>query len=250
MPNKVAIIQHLDVLTDECRDVGACNTVFVRHDPVTGARLLCGANTDVVGVRESFLQNVSDSSVWRGRPGLVIGGGGAARSAVYALRRWLGVTDIYLLNRCPRETAELTMECSGKEWFRRSEDHLGKLICVDSIEQAETLKAPGAIVACIPDFPPVTEAELLVRQIAEVFLRKERKGAMLEMCYNPSPYTALGTLAENSGWQVILGTEAMIWQGLEQHKYFTNSVDRQLPVQEVQRAVLAELDRVRATLSA
>ena len=45
---------------------------------------------------------------------------------------------------------------------------------------------------------------------------KEEKGAMLEMCYNPSPFTELGALAEHEGWQVILGTEALIWQGIEQ----------------------------------
>ena len=210
MPHKVAIIPHLHHLTPECRDVGACNTLFLKSDAVTGRRLFCGANTDVIGVRESFVQNVSDpAKVYQGRPRLVIGGGGAARSAVYALHKWLGATDIYLVNRDKGEVDAVISECTERGYGDR-------LVHIASVEQAERLEGPGAIVACIPDFPPKTEDEVLVRRIVETFLRKEDKGAMLEMCYNPSPFTELGALAEKEGWQVILGTEALIWQEVEQ----------------------------------
>ena len=210
MPNKVAIIPHLDELTEECRDVGACNTLFVRDLP-DGRRLFCGANTDVIGVRESFIQNVprSRASVYENRPALVVGGGGAARSAVYALHKWLKATHIYLVNRDKSEVEAVITECTKRGYGDR-------LIHVETAEQAEALEGPGAIVACIPDFAPLTESEKTVRKIIEIFLQKENKGAMLEMCYNPSPFTALGSIAEAAGWQVILGTEALIWQGIEQ----------------------------------
>lgn len=207
MPNKVAIIPHLDELTPECRDVGACNTVFLRTGP-KGERLYCGANTDVVGIRESFYRNV-DERVFAGRPAMVIGGGGAARSAVYALRKWMGAREIYIVNRDAAEVDAVLDECRSKgfgEGLRR----------VDSVEEARRVEAPGAVVACVPDVAPVTEAEKRTRRIVEVILGKAEKGAMLEMCYNPSPFTQLGALAERLGWKVILGTEAMIWQGLEQ----------------------------------
>ena len=210
MPHKVAIIPHLDQLTPECRDVGACNTLFLRTDEASGRRLFCGANTDVIGVRESFVQNVANpASVYENRPALVIGGGGAARSAVYALHKWLKATDIYLVNRDQGEVDAVIAECTERGYGDR-------LVHVASVEQAEALEGPGAIVACIPDFPPKTDKEILARDIIETFLRKDQKGAMLEMCYNPSPFTELGTLAEKEGWQVILGTEALIWQGIEQ----------------------------------
>lgn len=212
MPHKVAIIPHLDELTEECRDVGACNTLFLRprrDGSRSGRPLLCGANTDVIGIRESFVQNIPDRALYAGRPAMVVGGGGAARSAVYALHKWLGATCIYVVSRDEREIAAVVAECTQRAYGAR-------LVHVESVEQAEELEAPGAIVACIPDFPPVTEGEKTLRRITEVMLRKERKGAILEMCYNPSPYTALGALAESTGWQVILGTEALIWQGIEQ----------------------------------
>jgi quinate dehydrogenase len=240
MPHKITIIRHLDVLTNECRQVGACNTIFLRNDPATGRRLLCGANTDVAGVREAFLHSGTVSDCWQGRPAMVIGGGGAARSAVYALRKWLGVSEIYLLNRDPEETKELVDECVAKGFGEG-------LVRLESVAQAEALDVPGAIVACIPNHEPETEGERLVRGIAQTVLMRrgatQRDGAMLEMCYNPSPYTALGKLAEDAGWRVILGTEALIWQGLEQDKYWTGLDLPDLPVSEVHEAIASELAR-------
>ena len=253
MPHKVAIIPHLDHLTPECADVGACNTLFLRTCPQTGARLLCGANTDVIGVRESFVQNVADPQrTYRGRPGLVIGSGGAARSAVYALVKFLGATDIYLVNRDPAEVDAVVRECTARGYGG------DRLVHVATVEHARALASPGAVVACVPDFAPQTEAEWTARRIAEVFLAGDNKdnndnndddddddkpprGAMLEMCYNPSPYTALGSIAERNGWQVILGTEAMIWQGIEQDRYWTGLEPDQLPVKQVKEAIAAKL---------
>jgi quinate dehydrogenase len=40
-------------------------------------------------------------------------------------------------------------------------------------------------------------------------LRTQEKGALLEMCYHPSPKTEIAGLATNLGWQVIIGTEAV-----------------------------------------
>lgn len=239
MPHKVAIIPHLDELTPECRAVGACNTLYVRDEPDASSptgfrRVFCGTNTDVVGVRESFLQNIpaaDHAAVFRGRPGLVIGGGGAARSAVYALRQGLGATAIYLVNRDKAEVDAVVAECTERGFG-------GRLVHVETVEQAHALEGPGAIVACVPDFPPVSAEERRARAVTEVFLRdKEHKGAMLEMCYNPSPFTALGKLAEDAGWQVILGTEAMIWQGIEQDKFFTGRKAEDLPVKEVKEEI-------------
>ncbi|KAG7284071.1 Quinate dehydrogenase [Staphylotrichum longicolle] len=236
MPHKVAILPYLDELTEECRDVGACNTLFLRHLP-DGRRLFCGANTDVIGIRESFVQNVSDPSIYENRPAMVIGGGGAARSAIYALHKWLKATCVYVVNRDKSEVDAVVAECIERAYGVR-------LVHVETVEQAEALEAPGAIVACIPDFPPTTKEEKLVRRIIEVMLEKEHKGALLEMCYNPSPFTALGALSESKGWQVILGTEALIWQGIEQDKYWTGRDASELPVARIKETIANKLAEI------
>src|SRR5690606_12986819 len=155
-----------------------------------------GANTDTIGIRESFFRNVS-KSLFVNKPAMVIGGGGAARSAIYALRTWMEVRDIYIVNRDSAEVDAVFAECEAKGFGKG-------LVRVDTVEDALRLEAPGAIVACVPDFPPKTEAEIRTRKIIDTMLSKNSKGAMLEMCYNPTPFTVLGALAEEKGWKVIL----------------------------------------------
>lgn len=236
MPNKVAIMDYLDEMTEECREVGACNTIYFRpSEDVGGRRKLYGTNTDVVGVRESFYQNIRDpDAVFHDKPAMVIGGGGAARSAVYALWKWMRATKIYLVNRDQSEVDAVIRECKAKGYG-------DTLVHVATVEEAEALEAPGAIVACVPDFPPKTPEEKTARAVIKTILKKERKGAMLEMCYNPSPYTELGAIAEREGWQVILGTEAMIWQGFEQSKLWTNLELKDLPVKKCKEMIAARI---------
>ena len=210
MPHKVAILKHLDKLTPEGEAVGAVNTMFVREDPETGKRVFWGTNTDVIGIRDGFYMNVTDpNAVFHNRPALVVGGGGAARSAVYTLRTFMKASKIYLVNRDRNEVKAVIDECTARGYG-------DALVDVATVEQAEKLEGVGAIVACVPDFPPRTAEEKEARGVLECFLAKSHKGAILEMCYHPSPYTAIGAISKKAGWQVILGTEAMIYQGLEQ----------------------------------
>ncbi|KAI1424935.1 quinate dehydrogenase [Xylaria sp. FL1777] len=236
MPNKIAIMKHLDEMTEECREVGACNTIYFRAAEDTGGRRkLYGTNTDVVGVRESFYKNIRDpDGVFHDKPAMVIGGGGAARSAVYALWKWMRATQIYLVNRDRAEVDAVIRECKAKGYG-------DSLVHVATVEEAEALTAPGAIVACVPDFPPKTPEEKTARAVIETFLKKEKKGAILEMCYNPSPYTELGAIADREGWQVILGTEAMIWQGFEQSKLWTNLELKDLPVAKCRKVIASRI---------
>lgn len=106
MPHKVAILKHLDGLTQEGSSVGAVNTIFVREDE-SGKRSYIGTNTDVIGIRDAFAYNV-DASKFHNRPALVIGGGGAARSAVYALRTWMKASSIYLVSISSNLTLQAT----------------------------------------------------------------------------------------------------------------------------------------------
>lgn len=236
MPHKVAILKHLDGLTPEGADVGAVNTLFIQED-AAGNRLFMGTNTDVIGVRDAFLYN-ADPAKFENRPALVIGGGGAARSAVYALRKWLKASAIYLVNRDANEVRAVIDECTVRGYG-------DSLVHVSSVAQAQQLDGVGAIVACVPNFTPSTPQEKEARSVLEVFLQKSHKGAILEMCYHPTPYTEIAEISQIAGWQLILGTEALIYQGLEQDRYWTGRAVAQLPVNKVQQAIATKLSEAK-----
>ncbi|OAP58182.1 shikimate-5-dehydrogenase [Fonsecaea erecta] len=230
MPFKVAVIPYLDELTDEGKAIGAVNTIVFKTDP-DGSRIYTGTNTDCLGIRDAFLTNV-EGSPYRGRPGLVVGGGGTCRAAVYALQRFMGCSPVYIINRDATEVEAVLQECRA----RGAGDNL---IYVSTTDQATTLPSPGAIVSAVPDFTPVSETEKTVREILSIFLSGDEKGALLEMCYHPSPDTEISRLAQQSGWQVIGGIEAMIGQGLAQASLWSgihiDSRLRDVARKEVQR---------------
>lgn len=68
MPHKLAILPHLDELTLEATAVGACNTVTVTRRGDSEVPWLVGTNTDVIGIRESFYQNVTHPAEVRSHP--------------------------------------------------------------------------------------------------------------------------------------------------------------------------------------
>lgn len=86
MSYKMAIILHLGELTPEGEAIGAIKTMFLKSNP-DGSRRSCGTNTDYIGVREEVSANMPDPAIYRGRPGLVIGGGGTSRTAIYAFQQ-------------------------------------------------------------------------------------------------------------------------------------------------------------------
>jgi quinate dehydrogenase len=232
MPHKVAIIPFLDHIDANGRDVGACNTIYITQ--VAGERKLWGTNTDCVGVRDALAENVPPE-VYRGRPGLVVGGGGASRAAVYALKKFMGCDEVYLVNRDKQEVDDLI------EHFERRGLSDG-LLYVEDTQQAEQLKGVGMVVSCVPNYPPKSDAEIKARNILEIFLSKKHKGAVLEMCYHPKSWTEIAAISQEAGWQVVLGTEALIYQGLEQDKYWTGRSLHNLPVEKVKEAVAAALE--------
>ncbi|PYH97281.1 hypothetical protein BO71DRAFT_417144 [Aspergillus ellipticus CBS 707.79] len=222
MPWKVGIMPHLDDLTEDARQAGACNTIFIRED-AAGQRSYVGTNTDCIGIREALVQNSPNPADFRGKPALVVGGGGTARSAIYVMRKWLGSSKIYIVNRDAAEVQAIVDEDNQ----RNSSPDKAPLIPVTDPSIAQSLEAPAAIVSGIPNYPPKTEEEIRSRQVLQALLGsagdQKPKGVILEMCYHPVIWTEIAELASSAGWKVIVGSEALIWQGLEQARLWTGT---------------------------
>lgn len=101
LPHKEAALAHLDDLSDAARAIGAVNTVIHR-----GGRLT-GDNTDAPGLLAALEEiQVSGEGV-----AAVLGAGGAARAAVWALRSQ--GRDVRVVNRTPEKAEALTRDLGG-----------------------------------------------------------------------------------------------------------------------------------------
>ena len=108
---------------------------------------------------EAFLQSLPGICKHTGgRPAWVVGGSGAARSAIQAFWKWLNASEVYLLNRLNAEVEEIIglMLASGFP---------GKLTHVTSAPQATQRSAPALIARTTPDLLPKSSVECLARAV-------------------------------------------------------------------------------------
>ena len=95
LPHKLHVIDLVDTFTAEAVAVGAVNCVYRSENR------LVGTNTDVDGVNKVF-----DSRLWRANRATVVGGGGAARSVLEALRQ-RDTLEVFMIVREPEEARSL-----------------------------------------------------------------------------------------------------------------------------------------------
>ncbi|WP_017755861.1 shikimate dehydrogenase [Calidifontibacillus oryziterrae] len=103
IPHKVNVIQYLDEVDEEAKQIGAVNTVVNKNGK------LIGYNTDGKGFVVSLMQLAGDSVLHKKM--LLVGAGGAARGIYITLAR-LGVQHIDIANRTVEKANELIASCS------------------------------------------------------------------------------------------------------------------------------------------
>ncbi|CCH43494.1 hypothetical protein BN7_3044 [Wickerhamomyces ciferrii] len=227
MPNKVEGIKNVDFLDSIGKGCGSINTIYTKIDPQNNKKVKVGTNTDTVGIKESFLQNYpKETEILSKSPGLIYGGGGACRSAVFALYNLLKVPKIYIINRFAEEVEQVKQSMI-------SNGFKGEIIHVSTPEQAKTLELPKLVVLTVPNFPPTTKEEIQARSTLDVFLKQDEPGIVLEMCYHPIIETTLYNDFLNSNWKVISGVEAMIYQGIAQQILWTGFSIDEIPTKRI-----------------
>ena len=85
-PHKTAVLECLDWIEPDAREIGAVNTVVVDGDK------LRGFNTDAAGFLDPLLSQIGSLA---GLRVAVIGTGGAARAAIWALQRQRAVVNVF-----------------------------------------------------------------------------------------------------------------------------------------------------------
>lgn len=187
MPFKQEIMKHLDRTDALSQKIGACNTVVRSQDGK-----LIGYNTDVTGVIRPLEQRMD----LRKAKILLLGAGGAARAAAFALKQ--RGADVFILNRTPQTAQKLAREAEAKT-IRR--DQVAKT-SFDVILNATSVGMVGSKQQTI-----LEEKELNAKLV-------------FDMVYSPMD-TPLLRMARSKGLAVITGAEMFVQQGAEQFQLWT-----------------------------
>lgn len=131
IPFKRKVMRYMHRLTDTAEAIGAVNTV---HCDGKG---LVGDNTDAPGIVAALAANGFHS---RGKRILIIGAGGSARAAVYALSR-AGAADVVITNRTLSKAKRLA---------RAFDSHQDKLSAapLDALENPDFLETRQLVINC------------------------------------------------------------------------------------------------------
>ncbi len=204
MPYKEEIVKHLDNHDPLTQKSGACNTVVRGAD----GRLF-GFNTDVAGVVRPLEQRLNLS----GARVVVLGAGGAARSAVFGLKD--RGAEVYILNRTPAAAQKLARQAHAR-----------------SIKRADLKKIkPDVIINATPlgmsngKESPLNEKEIEARYV-------------MDMVYQGQ--TRFMKAAQAKGATVIPGYEMFVQQGARQFEIWTG---KPAPEADMQNEVLAAIER-------
>jgi pentafunctional AROM polypeptide len=200
IPHKETVIPFLDELTAEATAMAAVNTIV----PVikNGRRHLIGDNTDWIGIQSSFpARNPRAKAV----PGLIIGNGGTAKSAVFTLDR-MGISPIYVACRSPSKLQAMSRY---------------GIVFISSVEEAKKItEGPAYAVSTIPGNVPTdpTLVEVVKTMLSIPSTTIDRQ--FLEMAYLPRE-TAMMKLAKSLHWVTIPGAVPLTLQGLRQFELWT-----------------------------
>ena len=225
IPLKLDIMSQLDELTPEAKAIGAVNTV-IPFTKAGGHRGLRGDNTDWIGIRNVVKARLP-SSLRKIDSCLVIGAGGTARAAIYALHA-LGASRIYLFNRT-----------------RRSAEELLHAIPDANVELLDTLDVasvqgppPSIIVSTVPASATTTEEHVPDALFLPSSLFSADAGVVVDMAYKPAetPLLRLAKTVAAGKWHSVMGIEVLLEQGYRQFELWTG---RRCPRSVVSKTVLA-----------
>jgi len=223
IPLKLATMPLVDVVDPPAQVIGAINTIVPSQDQF-GKRILTGYNTDWQGMVTSIQETGrSGASVGQKQSGVVIGGGGTARAAIYALHS-MGYAPIFLVGRNAAKLGPLVTS------FPESYD-LQLLNSKEAAEAALETTPPAVAIGTIPADSDIDSAlkELLLVIFKTRFPTPSDESVpqlnggqrvLLEMAYKP-PVTELMRLAKAADWTTVQGLEALVGQGVHQFSLWT-----------------------------
>jgi 3-dehydroquinate dehydratase/shikimate dehydrogenase len=204
IPHKEAILKHLKECEPLAAEIGAVNTVVVQSDG-----LLCGSNTDYVGVLRALEKKLQI----KGSRALIFGAGGSARAAAFALSR--AGASVAICARREKAAKDLARAVSGEVIPRRAL----RTEFFDAI-----LNATPVGMHPHDKISPLAPAELHCRIVMDLIYRPQR--------------TQLLKLAAKKGIATVSGVEMFLAQAFAQWEIW---MEKRAPESVMRKVVLRAL---------
>jgi shikimate dehydrogenase len=99
IPYKTQIISYLDELTEESREMNACNCIKISNGK------WIGYNTDVTGFKKSFLPHLKSYH----KKALILGTGGASKAVAFVLKK-LGIKFLMVTRNNEKSSSEINYD--------------------------------------------------------------------------------------------------------------------------------------------
>lgn len=227
IPIKIKAMDIVDEVDEHAKAIGAINTI-VRVEHENGEVKLKGYNTDYLGMISSLRRaGTQQKSLMSGmssqQSAMVIGGGGTARAAIYAMHQ-MKYSPIFLLGRDKEK-----MEALSKSFINNDTRNIDVrvLSCKEDIHALKYDDLPTVAIGTVPgdcDLDPDLKVILDLLFDGDKSATDElngdvrEKGILLEMAYKPVE-TPLVKLATKKGWKTIPGLEVLVGQGVCQVRF-------------------------------
>ncbi len=194
MPHKEIALSLAEEVSEDAQQIGAANTIKFCEGK------LCAFNTDWMGI---YLPIASRTSL-KDKRVLILGGGGAARAAVYAMKRVRAHTTVAV--RSPHKIEHLPIFANVRiiEWSQMVQEDFDILI----------------------NTTPIGLQEQDNDEFANLFpLARQRRNLSQKVIFDAvysKDQTPFERWGKSFGAEVIAGLEMWIYQGMKQMKILTN----------------------------
>lgn len=213
IPHKQNVLPLLDEVSEAAETIGAVNTVVVGTDPETGARRLRGDNTDWLGILRPVKARLEASGWEQGRGGvaLVVGAGGAAMGALFAMQR-LGL-EVVVYNRTPSKAEELAGRFGGAAVSALDAETLQNA-CGAAAVDVVVSTIPAAAEFTLPDYLLDSKVGALCGGVTFACVEAVRLGSRLQFIFSTRPGVTAGVVPCSLGLTTQFTLEQFLARGL------------------------------------